>query len=159
MTTINEFRSRLERLDLIRREKFDFSLPRAMRDNKIDMWIHVVQHGNPDALAKDLGADFPGRRLLAQFPQGRCETDMGRKIIRVAFDRLPECGERRLSLAGHSVGRAQDIKIPNRVDGTELDSSVEHFYGLFSFSGKGQRMSELSGVFGIVRSKGDGPFR
>lgn len=65
MTTANEFRSRLERLDLIRREKFDFSLPRAMRDNKIDMWIHVVQHGNPDALAKDLGA---GIDVLAPNP-------------------------------------------------------------------------------------------
>ncbi len=62
---MNEFRSRWERLDLIRREKFDFSLPRALRDNGVSMWIHVMKHGNPDALAKDLGA---GVDVLAPHP-------------------------------------------------------------------------------------------
>ena len=47
----NEYRSRWERLDLICREKFDISLPKALRENQIDMWIHVVKLGNPDALA------------------------------------------------------------------------------------------------------------
>ena len=28
---------------LIRRDKFDFVLPQAMRDNKIDLWIHVIR--------------------------------------------------------------------------------------------------------------------
>ncbi len=65
MTAVNEFRSRWERLDLVRREKFDFSLPHALRDNQIDMWIHVIKHGNPDALAKDLGA---GIDVLAPNP-------------------------------------------------------------------------------------------
>jgi len=45
----------LDLLDLIRREKFDLVLPQAMRDNKIDMWIHVMRDGNPDPLALDLG--------------------------------------------------------------------------------------------------------
>jgi Xaa-Pro dipeptidase len=52
---MNEYRSRWERLDLICREKFDISLPKALRENQIDMWIHVVKLGNPDALALDLG--------------------------------------------------------------------------------------------------------
>ena len=65
MTTVNEFRSRWERLDLIRREKFDISLPRALRDNDVDMWIHVIKHGNPDPLAKELGA---GVDVLAPHP-------------------------------------------------------------------------------------------
>ncbi len=65
MKTPHEFRSRFERLDLIRREKFEYSLPAALRDNGVDMWIHAVRHGNPDALAKDLGA---GIDVLAPHP-------------------------------------------------------------------------------------------
>ena len=30
-------------------------LPGVMRDNGIDMWIHVIRDGNPDTLALDLG--------------------------------------------------------------------------------------------------------
>ena len=55
---MSEFRSRWERLDLIRREKFDFVLPKALRDNNVDMWIHTVKLGNPDPLFKDLGTGF-----------------------------------------------------------------------------------------------------
>ena len=55
---MSEFRSRWERLDLIRREKFDIVLPKALRENNIDMWIHTVKLGNPDPLFKDLGTGF-----------------------------------------------------------------------------------------------------
>lgn len=64
---VNEFRSRWERLELVRREKFDISLPRALRDNGVGMWIHVMKLGSPDALAKDLGA---GADVLAPRPSG-----------------------------------------------------------------------------------------
>ena len=50
-----EARARAEMLDLIQREKFDVVLPGVMRDNGIDMWVHVIRDGNPDALALDLG--------------------------------------------------------------------------------------------------------
>ena len=50
-----EARARAELLDLIQREKFAIVLPGAMRDNGIDMWIHVIRDGDPDALALDLG--------------------------------------------------------------------------------------------------------
>jgi Xaa-Pro aminopeptidase len=49
-------RARYELLNLIRKEKFDLILPGAMRDNKVDMWIHVMRRGDPDPLALDLGA-------------------------------------------------------------------------------------------------------
>ncbi len=49
-------KARYEILKLIRKDKFDLILPRAMRDNDIDMWIHVVRDGVPDPLALDLGA-------------------------------------------------------------------------------------------------------
>lgn len=50
-----DFRARWEWLELIRREKFDTVLPVAMRENGVDMWIHAMKLGNPDALALDLG--------------------------------------------------------------------------------------------------------
>jgi len=34
-------------MNLIRGEKFDVALPQAMRDNDIDMWIHVIRGENP----------------------------------------------------------------------------------------------------------------
>jgi len=52
-------------LDLICREKFDISLPKALRENQVDMWIHVVKLGNPDPLALDLGV---GVRASAPVP-------------------------------------------------------------------------------------------
>ena len=41
----------------IRRDKFDHVLPRAMRDNHVDMWVHVVRDRNPDPIARDLGGE------------------------------------------------------------------------------------------------------
>ena len=42
-------------MNLIRQEKFDLILPQIMRDNKIEMWIHVLRDGDPDPLADDFG--------------------------------------------------------------------------------------------------------
>jgi Xaa-Pro dipeptidase len=50
-----DFHARWEWLELFRREKFDIVLPMAMRENNVDMWIHAIKLGNPDALAQDLG--------------------------------------------------------------------------------------------------------
>jgi len=41
----------------IRRDKLDYVLPRAMRDNEVDMWIHVVRERNPDPVAANLGGE------------------------------------------------------------------------------------------------------
>jgi len=40
----------------IRSEKFDKILPRVMRDNNIDMWIHIMRSWTPDPLRFGLGA-------------------------------------------------------------------------------------------------------
>ncbi len=37
-----------EALRLIRNAKLDLILPGAMRDNNVDMWIHVTRNGDPD---------------------------------------------------------------------------------------------------------------
>ena len=42
-------------LHQIRKDKFDHVLPRAMRDNGVDMWIHVIRDRNPDGMARELG--------------------------------------------------------------------------------------------------------
>ena len=44
-----------EIMRLIRQEKFELVLPGAMRDNNIDIWVHVVESGRMDPLALDLG--------------------------------------------------------------------------------------------------------
>ncbi len=50
-----EARARYETMRMIRKEKFDLVLPGAMRDNTIDMWIHVMMGGIEDSLTLDLG--------------------------------------------------------------------------------------------------------
>ena len=44
-----------ELLRQIRKEKLDLILPGAMRDNNVDMWIHVTRNGDPDPLAYEFG--------------------------------------------------------------------------------------------------------
>ena len=45
-----------EILHLIRKEKLDLILPGAMRDNNVDMWIHVIRNGDPDPMALHFGS-------------------------------------------------------------------------------------------------------
>ncbi len=54
---MKDARARWEILNLIRKEKFRIILPIAMRENEIDLWIHVMREGNLDPLAMDLGGD------------------------------------------------------------------------------------------------------
>jgi len=54
-----EAHARWETMNLIRKEKLDIILPKAMRDNKIDMWITMVKFGRPDPLSEDLGGGSP----------------------------------------------------------------------------------------------------
>lgn len=65
-------RARWEMLNEIRRDKFDRVLPGAMRDNGIDMWIHVIRLGDPDPLTLDLGARA-GTFVFSDPGEGRIE--------------------------------------------------------------------------------------
>jgi Xaa-Pro aminopeptidase len=49
-------KTRAETLHLLRREKLNLILPGAMRDNGVDMWIHVIRAGNPDPLEPNFGS-------------------------------------------------------------------------------------------------------
>ncbi len=53
--TAQEAKWRMEMLNLIRNEKFDTILPKVMRENNIDMWIHTFSGSSRDALTIDLG--------------------------------------------------------------------------------------------------------
>jgi Xaa-Pro aminopeptidase len=56
----SESRARWERMCQIRAEKFDLVLPKAMRDNDIDMWITVMREGLHDPLYEALGRGYIG---------------------------------------------------------------------------------------------------
>ena len=52
---VQSLEAKSEILHLIRREKLDLVLPGAMRDNAVDMWIHVIRAGNPDPMQLHFG--------------------------------------------------------------------------------------------------------
>ena len=64
-----------EVLRLIRKDKLDLILPGAMRDNNVDMWIHVTRTGDPDPLEYEFGTTS-GYLIF---------TDIGDKIERAMF--------------------------------------------------------------------------
>ena len=64
-----------EILRLIRNDKLDLVLPGAMRDNNVDMWIHVTRQGDPDPLALQFGSTY-GYLVF---------TDLGDRIERAVF--------------------------------------------------------------------------
>lgn len=81
---------KMDLLNLIRTEKFDFILPQAMRENNVDMWIHVLgsknsEEGHLDPLRLDMG----GNTGYVIF------TDRGGdRIERAAFGRITsDCSE------------------------------------------------------------------
>ena len=55
-----EARQRWERMNQIRRDKFDLVLPEVMRENEIDMWIVMRREGFDDPLTPDLGGGYVG---------------------------------------------------------------------------------------------------
>jgi len=74
-----EARARYDMMKTIRKEKLDLVLPGAMRDNKVDMWIHVMQDGIVDPLYLDLGV-----RIRLTVLDTMCYvifTDLGEKGI------------------------------------------------------------------------------
>ena len=62
-------------LRLMRNDKLDLILPGAMRDNNVDMWIHVTRQGDPDPMALQFGSTY-GYLVF---------TDLGDRIERAVF--------------------------------------------------------------------------
>jgi Xaa-Pro aminopeptidase len=80
-----EARSRFELLNLIRKDKFDLILPQVMRDNNVDMWIHVIRRGDPDPLELDLGGNT-GYFIFTDRGGDRIE----RAVLGVSFSRIAD---------------------------------------------------------------------
>jgi hypothetical protein len=76
-----------ELLNQIRREKFDVILPQVMRENKIDMWIHVLREGSPDPLSSQLGSES-GVFIFTDRGGDRLE----RAVFGHTSDLIQECG-------------------------------------------------------------------
>jgi Xaa-Pro aminopeptidase len=53
-----EARRRWDRMNEMRREKFDLVLPEVMRENEIDMWITARREGLDDPLTADFGEGY-----------------------------------------------------------------------------------------------------
>ena len=58
--TLPEARIRWDRRCQMRKEKFDYILPEAMRENGVDMWIVAQKEGHNDPLAELLGGGYTG---------------------------------------------------------------------------------------------------
>ncbi len=101
-----------EVMRLIRNEKLDLILPDAMRDNNVDMWIHVTRAGDPDPLAQHFGSTS-GYLIF---------TDLGDRIERAVFggggavENIDVRGSDQLSLAieGYNYNN-QDFSIYNEI--------------------------------------------
>ena len=117
-----------ETMRLIRREKMDLILPGAMRDNNVDMWIHVVQSANKDPLALDLGGWFEFR---AWDPFGyHIFTDRGGdRIERIILGGEDEEGLYDISGPGDQLLRLVEERDP-RVIAVNMSTSLPIANGL-----------------------------
>ncbi len=71
-----EARSRWERMNQIRVEKFDLVLPEVMRENGVEMWITMIREANYGNLWPDLGfgyASTDGFYIFTDRGEGRIE--------------------------------------------------------------------------------------
>ena len=80
-----------EALRLMRNDKLDLVLPGAMRDNNVDMWIHVTRPGDP--MAPYFGSTSARTSYLIF-------TDLGDRIERAVFGGPDIYGYGRGSAAG-----------------------------------------------------------
>ena len=100
-----ESRSRFEMLNLIRKEKFDKVLPAAMRDNKVDMWIHVIRRGDPDPYALDFGTTM-GYVIFSDRGGDRIERALfGNRFAAVADESVFDIIGEEADVPKHVAGR------------------------------------------------------
>ncbi len=98
-----------EILHLIRKEKLDLILPGAMRDNNVDMWIHVVREGDPDPMVQQFGNAW-GYLVFTDRGGDRIERALfGGGGNRDFFD-IFGSREIRMAIAGYDYGE-QDFSV------------------------------------------------
>jgi len=86
-TQAQEAKARWEMQNLVIKEKLAIILPKAMRENNIDMWIIVNKYGRSDPLAAMLGGGgYPGDKYYKyQYIGYLIFTDRGNKIERASI--------------------------------------------------------------------------
>ena len=85
-----ESRARWERMCQIRAEKFDLILPKAMRDNQLDMWIVVMREGLLDPMWDALGRGYVGDWAYYVFTAQEARVE--RSALGVGGYMLEQCG-------------------------------------------------------------------
>ena len=123
-----EARRRWERQCQIRAEKFDLVLPKAMRDNGIDMWITVMREGLHDPLYDALGRGYIGGWAYYVF------TDRGgerveRAVLGASGYMLEECGVYDLFLEESALAQLVRERDPARI-GVNMAGSIGGADGL-----------------------------
>ena len=77
-------KARFEMMNTIRRDKLDLVLPGAMRDNDIDVWIHVIRRGDPDPMELDFGVNM-GHVVFTDYGGNRIERALfGNRFAEIA---------------------------------------------------------------------------
>jgi len=123
-----EAKARFEMLNLIRKEKFDKILPGAMRDNHVDMWIHVIRRGDPDAFALDFGATM-GYIIFADRGGDRIERAIfGNSFAAIADESVYDIIGEEADIPKHVAARD-----PQRI-AVNMSESLSHADGL-SYTG------------------------
>jgi Xaa-Pro dipeptidase len=144
-----ESKARFEMLNLIRKEKFDKILPGAMRDNHVDMWIHVIRRGDPDAFALDFGATM-GYIIFADRGGDRIERAIfGNSFADIADDSVYDIMGEEADITKHVAARD-----PQRI-AVNMSGSLSHADGL-SHTGY-KKLADLLGEKYVQRliSSGD----
>jgi hypothetical protein len=129
-----------ELLNQIRREKFDNILPQVMRENNVDMWIHVLREGSPDPLSSQLGSES-GVFIFTDRGGERVE----RAVFGHTSDLIQKCG-------AYDIIVPPDIKVPLTAF-PEYRMPLEVFYRKGGTEWPGGSYTELD-----FRFKGVGKF-
>jgi len=113
----------------VRHSKFDQVLPRVMRDNGIDMWIHVMRSWTPDPLSFELGGNT-GVFIFTDRGAGRIE----RALFAGGVD----------DVEAYDVIAQSRVELPTFVDGiiTEQPGGDETDYLENRFNGVGEFVAE-----------------
>lgn len=87
-----EARRRWERMCQIRAEKFDLVLPKALADNRLDMWIVVMREGLLDPMWEALGRGYVGGWAYWVFTRGDGTGRAERAVFGAGGYMLERCG-------------------------------------------------------------------
>lgn len=135
-----ETQRRWDEMCQIQKEKFDSVLPRAMRKNKIDMWIVAVREGNQEPNQPLLGEGYVSSRGYYVFTDnggGRIE----RSTLHIQYGRIAACGSYDLVGGRESLKSFVEKRNP-KVIGVDLATEIGTADGL-SHSMYNQMVADL----------------